>query len=579
MRRWLPVGLLLALLPVPLLGWAGETLIRSLEEREAGLRRRDAESGLARHLVARAQAPHPGPRIPLAPERGDHIRVGPAPDGSFLAHPGLLRARHLAATDPLEALVSLDPAWIADAPDLRLAGLLAAGPLLAALGESGMAHALQERARDLAAEPSLSVAVRRWARGLLEPDPEALAAWTAEVESRATDIEELVCLGNLLAGREGLGRRVLDRLRLPDRARAIADRLAASGIEPPCVLSTGDDWYAVQGAGAERAAMALEQYPAWVAAWPGGKARLLPGPPLPGEGPATTGRLSAGEWTVDLEGHRILWSIDPAGLGPLPRLGLAGGLLAYSLLMAAAARALQLGRRRAEALASARGELIARVTHELRTPLTVLRMYAETLLLKRVPPGEQGHYLDTLVGEAARLGELVDRVAAAARGAEPPPEGREWFDPRPLLGRLADRFQLLADGGSVELEPGQPLEVLASEAELQAILEILLDNALRYSPRPAAVRLSAALSRGRAELAVSDGGPGVRPEERGRLFQPWSRGERAGRGGAGMGLFLARRTARALAGEVELHFPPAGGTIALLRIPGRVPQEAGCAGS
>ena len=92
-------------------------------------------------------------------------------------------------------------------------------------------------------------------------------------------------------------------------------------------------------------------------------------------------------------------------------------------------------------------------------------------------------------------------------------------------------------------------------------MRILLDNALRYGPRGAPVRVEAHARDGRAVITVADEGAGIPAEERNRIFERFHRGSAAGSaGGFGLGLAIGRELARRMGGELDVDADGAHGT-------------------
>mgnify|MGYP000955715150 CR=1 FL=1 len=107
-------------------------------------------------------------------------------------------------------------------------------------------------------------------------------------------------------------------------------------------------------------------------------------------------------------------------------------------------------------------------------------------------------------------------------------------------------------------------------AEFRRVLQILLNlvgNAIRYAPE--ATRISIALSRvgGEARITVADEGPGLSPEQAARVFDKFERLGRSGDGGSGLGLYISRRLARAMGGELSVESAPAEGARFTLAVP------------
>jgi signal transduction histidine kinase len=194
----------------------------------------------------------------------------------------------------------------------------------------------------------------------------------------------------------------------------------------------------------------------------------------------------------------------------------------------------------------------AHAAHELMEPLVMTEAYA-AMVAERLDAEQTDSRrdLDTLSRGAARTRMLVESILhdASYRDREPV---RESVDlgvvVRDCLDLLAP--EIAARGAGVEVGP---LPVVTGEpAQLGSVFTNLIVNALKYSPRQeTAIRIGAERETGCWRLSVESPGPSLAPEDRDRIFGPFSRarGERRARG-SGLGLAICRRI-------VERH----GGTI------------------
>lgn len=217
--------------------------------------------------------------------------------------------------------------------------------------------------------------------------------------------------------------------------------------------------------------------------------------------------------------------------------------------------------------------LISHASHALRTPVASLLAISEVNLRRERSPEEYRRALleigqvakdaNLLVEQILALGR-IDRLQAGLQKAQVPLSelGAE-------LGRL---FQSRALEAGLELRVDLPvdLSVEADPTRLRELLEILLDNAVRYTPRGGQLGIEAALEGRDVSLRVWDSGPGIDEGERARVFERFYRGaagRESGQPGSGLGLSIARAIAQAHGAELELHSRPGGGTVVAFRLP------------
>lgn len=261
-------------------------------------------------------------------------------------------------------------------------------------------------------------------------------------------------------------------------------------------------------------------------------------------------------------------------LGGLPgsRLPWILGLMVLTLGLLAMA-ILQI--RRESELARLRTDFVSSVSHELRTPLAQIRMFAETLLLGRVrSAGEEHRSLEILVGETRRLTHLVENVLLFSRGERGTVRLRlEPTDLSAVLRDVCDTFAPLAKAAHAELvcEAGPDVTGRVDGDALRQALLNLLDNAAKYGPPGQRVRVGLSrLPTGRARLWVEDGGDGIPPDRRERVWEPYVRlgDHRASAvAGSGIGLSVVRQVAEAHGGGVRIEEGVAGGARFVMEIP------------
>lgn len=214
---------------------------------------------------------------------------------------------------------------------------------------------------------------------------------------------------------------------------------------------------------------------------------------------------------------------------------------------------------------------VADASHELRTPLTSIRGFAELTRQRGGPPDPQT--MRRIEDEAARMGLLVDDLLLLARLDQQRPLARRPVDLLRLAGDAVHDAKAVQPDRSVSLRilPNSEAPVVAGdEARLRQVLGNLLSNALHHTPVSAPVTVQVGTAGRWAEVSVSDTGPGLTNEQKGRVFERFYRADSArtrSTGGAGLGLSIVAALVAAHGGRVEVTDTPGGGATFTIRLP------------
>jgi two-component system heavy metal sensor histidine kinase CusS len=209
--------------------------------------------------------------------------------------------------------------------------------------------------------------------------------------------------------------------------------------------------------------------------------------------------------------------------------------------------------------------LSAELSHELRTPLA--RIVAEIELLQRRErsPEDRSEAYAVVARSAEQMSGILETLMAAARAEAQPTAGRSEVGG--VLDHVAEGWAPALAQRHVALEvmhPTAPMMAGVDAEVVERIVAPLLDNALRFAR--SRIVLSASADDGGIVLSVADDGPGVAAEAREQVFEPGVRAAGLnGHRGAGLGLPLARRLAKAIGGDVSLA-PAAPGQGAEFRV-------------
>ena len=272
---------------------------------------------------------------------------------------------------------------------------------------------------------------------------------------------------------------------------------------------------------------------------------------------------------------------EPAGLAPrdMVRRQAMSFMAAFALLLALIGTGLvatyRLQRRESE-IARLKSDFVANVSHDLKTPLSLIRMFAETLEMDRVPDeARRREYYAVLTRESERLSRLIDNVLDFSRIES----GRQRYDiapgpVEPVVHEVIESFRhpLHQQGFAVDVSiaPDLPDVPLDAEALKQALAN-LLDNAMKYSGDRRKIRVAARREGDGVAVEVADEGIGIPIPERERIFEKFyriGRSETQGRRGSGVGLALVRHIVEAHRGRVTVDGAPGEGSRFTLHLPG-----------
>lgn len=214
--------------------------------------------------------------------------------------------------------------------------------------------------------------------------------------------------------------------------------------------------------------------------------------------------------------------------------------------------------READAL---KATFISVVSHELKTPVAIIRGYAETLQRPeaRQNPGLVRELLGEIVEETDRLSNLVDDLLDASRleaGGLSFTEV-EAVDLEAIARDVVERYAAQAPGHELILDFASDFPTVDGDpARLEQVLDNLVSNAIKYSPRGGEVRVVGRFSPAEVTLAVQDRGVGIPLDEQRRIFERFYRvegPETRGVSGTGLGLYLIRAIVEAHGGSIDVE--------------------------
>lgn len=224
--------------------------------------------------------------------------------------------------------------------------------------------------------------------------------------------------------------------------------------------------------------------------------------------------------------------------------------------------------RRITTLMESERRFTADAAHELRTPIAAIRAQAQ-VALAATTDAQRSHALHATLEGCDRTARLVDQLLTVSRlesGAAPTSVAVDLGSvARQVVAELAPLA--LAKRQSIEVDADRSCEVHADAALLSALLRNLVDNAIRYSPPGATVKVGATPGAGSSRLTVDDSGPGMGAADIEKLGQRFFRVIGSGQSGSGLGWSIVRRIAGALGADVRVDRSVLGGLAVELRFP------------
>ena len=210
--------------------------------------------------------------------------------------------------------------------------------------------------------------------------------------------------------------------------------------------------------------------------------------------------------------------------------------------------------RRLAELDSARKQFIANASHELRTPIFSLGGFVELLEDEDPSPEERAEFIRTMRRQIERLTKLTtDLLDLSQLDAGAVVMRASTVDLSALAREVTREFGPRADlrGSRLQLRtPDEVVIALGDPDRVRQVIRILLDNALTHTPEGTKVTVTTYSVNRRAELTVSDDGPGIPRRVHSRIFERFYTADSAG--GSGLGLAIARELAQRMDGRVAI---------------------------
>ncbi len=219
----------------------------------------------------------------------------------------------------------------------------------------------------------------------------------------------------------------------------------------------------------------------------------------------------------------------------------------------------------------------ADASHELRTPLTAIRSVGEVGLQGDASPEEYRETIGSMLEEANRLTRLVENLLTVSRADA----GQYQLQRRPvsildLTRESAALLDVLVDEKSqhLSLHGDEDATVMGDRLILRQAIVNVLHNAIKFSPLHGKISVSTTQNGGHVRIRITDSGPGIAEEHRGKLFQRFYRVDKSRSsesGGAGLGLAIAQWAVQAHGGTITIESALDSGSTFQIDIPRDAP--------
>ena len=224
-------------------------------------------------------------------------------------------------------------------------------------------------------------------------------------------------------------------------------------------------------------------------------------------------------------------------------------------------------------LEEVRRDFVANISHELKTPIGAVTLLAEALQQAADDPDTVRHFAERLSDEASRLSTLTREIIDLSRlQAEEGLEPFELLDLNDVVAAAVDHNQVTARAKGLEIVYGgdENATVKGDSSRLTMAISNLITNAITYSVPPGRVGIGITHSGQFVEIAVSDNGIGMTPEETERVFERFYRTDQArsrSTGGTGLGLSIVKHIVGHHGGDIKVWSRPNRGSTFTLRFP------------
>ena len=215
-------------------------------------------------------------------------------------------------------------------------------------------------------------------------------------------------------------------------------------------------------------------------------------------------------------------------------------------------------------------QFVSAASHDLRTPLQVIRVNAEALKLN---PPDMDRFIDRILKELTHVSNLSEDLLTLTTAPDESAIQGNPVEVSSLVDNAIDYYKAAATQKEIALSsslPAEPLPLIeGNEAMLQRALNILIDNAVCYTPAGGHIAVEVSLQAKKVTIAVRDDGPGIAPEHQARIFDRFYRVDknRTDRAHSGLGLSIAKKVIDDHGGELRYNTAMPHGSVFTIALP------------
>ncbi len=201
-------------------------------------------------------------------------------------------------------------------------------------------------------------------------------------------------------------------------------------------------------------------------------------------------------------------------------------------------------------------QFVSNATHELRTPLSILLSYAELLEYKAQDPELQQNIKD----EILHMNDLIENLLCLARYDNNTTElHTKKFELSSEVRKAINHISELSPDAVIKLETSRKINICADQGMIYQLLYILLDNAIKYTPKKKKITVKLSSDNHNTQIVVSDNGTGIAPQDLKHIFDRFWRGDKSRhQKGLGLGLSLASEIVKLHKGKITVESSPKG---------------------